>query len=367
MTRALFTLVLCATVCWLGTGVACAATALGFARVRHADARDVAGGPLDVVSASFGQQETRLLLRVRTAGAWSSGALATRAHRSICLLIAMGPPDGAQVRLCLAGRGENLGLRAERLVDGAWLPDGHRLHAMLARPDARTVTASFTPLAAGLPLGSFAWTVQTQWRDRDRCSVLAGCSDQAPDRAPGDEIGLLAQPACFGAAALAPGRPCVNPALRAAVVPSISDALITPNASCRPAGRIGLVKPCTFGADPDQAQQAVALIGDSHAAHWRGAFEVVAQARRWVGVSITRAGCPLSRARPRLASAGLTRRCDRPLRGLHRHPRMSRMPAGARGAARRAEAEQAQGGGGERAVPGHPWRRPGRGRRRIRR
>jgi hypothetical protein len=41
----------------------------------------------------------------------------------------------------------------------------------------------------------------------------------------------------------------------------------------------------------------VALIGDSHASHWRAAVDIVAEARGWPAVSITRSGCPFIMAR----------------------------------------------------------------------
>ena len=45
---------------------------------------------------------------------------------------------------------------------------------------------------------------------------------------------LFAVPECFGAAARAPGRPCVNPLLRTVVTPTPDEALLTPNAPCAP-------------------------------------------------------------------------------------------------------------------------------------
>ena len=40
----------------------------------------------------------------------------------------------------------------------------------------------------------------------------------------------------------------------------------------------------------------IALVGDSHAGHWRAALDVVARAKGWHGVSITRTSCPLQQA-----------------------------------------------------------------------
>jgi hypothetical protein len=103
-------------------------------------------------------------------------------------------------------------------------------------------------------------------------------------------------PRCFGAAARDPTHPCRNPRLRRLVRPSPSLATITPNAPCTPSARIGLVQLCAFGVAAADATATVALVGDSHATHWRAALEVVAQREHWRGLSITRTACPYSRA-----------------------------------------------------------------------
>ncbi len=56
---------------------------------------------------------------------------------------------------------------------------------------------------------------------------------------------------------------------------------------------------CGFG--PVAGTRSFALIGDSHAGHWRGALANLAFGQGWRGISITRAGCPFSRAVPNLA------------------------------------------------------------------
>jgi hypothetical protein len=53
---------------------------------------------------------------------------------------------------------------------------------------------------------------------------------------------------------------------------------------------------CAFGRPADDAVGTVALVGDSHAAHWRAALDVVAHDQNWTGVSISHTGCPLSKA-----------------------------------------------------------------------
>ena len=53
---------------------------------------------------------------------------------------------------------------------------------------------------------------------------------------------------------------------------------------------------CDFGVPPEQATRTIALVGDSHASHWRTSLDVVARERGWRGISITRTSCPFSSA-----------------------------------------------------------------------
>ena len=111
----------------------------------------------------------------------------------------------------------------------------------------------------------------------------------------GTSTAAAAPAKCLGAAARDPHRPCTNRSqtllpTRSDVVslaPTTIDCKLTPQ------------KPepvCTFGASARRARTSVALIGDSHALHWRAAVDVVAKARRWRAYSITTAGCPFSAA-----------------------------------------------------------------------
>jgi SGNH domain (fused to AT3 domains) len=107
-------------------------------------------------------------------------------------------------------------------------------------------------------------------------------------------------------------------------VPSPLDAPIEPNAPCEPLERSGLVAPCGFGIDP--AVRSLALIGDSHAEHWRAAVQVVADAEGRRGLSITRTSCPLTTAKTTLpgpARADCARWNREVPRWLARHPAVS--------------------------------------------
>lgn len=99
---------------------------------------------------------------------------------------------------------------------------------------------------------------------------------------------------CVGAAARDPNHPCTN---RSQTIspPKGSVALYPATFNCRPTKHHPQPL-CAFGASAKRAKATVALVGDSHAQHWRAAVEVVAKARRWRGFSITIAACPFSAA-----------------------------------------------------------------------
>jgi hypothetical protein len=103
-------------------------------------------------------------------------------------------------------------------------------------------------------------------------------------------------PGCFGAAARDVLHPCSNRALRLQVVPTPSAARVEENARCNGFHRENGVGVCSFGVAPPQATRIVALVGDSHAGHWRAPLDVVAHELGWRGLSLTRQSCPFSEA-----------------------------------------------------------------------
>jgi peptidoglycan/LPS O-acetylase OafA/YrhL len=104
------------------------------------------------------------------------------------------------------------------------------------------------------------------------------------------------KPKCFGAAARDPRRTCVNPKLSREVVPTPVQAPKMDNSPCEVVEKRGRVRACAFGAAPARGVRTVALIGDSHASHWRSAVDVVVKAERWRGLSVTHTSCPYSAA-----------------------------------------------------------------------
>ena len=128
---------------------------------------------------------------------------------------------------------------------------------------------------------------------------------------------------CFGAAARDAARPCSH-ATRS-VTPAIGDDRHRPGARCRALDE----QPssiCTFGASRHRARGHVALVGDSHALHWRSALAVVARAYRWRGFSVTAPGCLLSTAHE-LLHEGIRGACGgwhrAVLRWFRGHPEVS--------------------------------------------
>jgi hypothetical protein len=242
-------------------------------------------GALDLASVSLGQLDTQFTLTVKTHAAFKATDFTPA--RTICLVLSTG------ARLCVVNTPDGLALQ------NAAKP----VPAFVEQPDDETLTATFTPAAAEVPLKAFTWSVESHW-------------DTAADRAPqtGEEPGkavLLAQPKCFGAAARDPWKPCTNPLLKKVITPTPSQATLIPNAPCTPTQRASLVSPCVFGVDAPQAKADFAVVGDSHAEHWRAAMEVVAQAKSWRGLSITLTSCPFSTATAQLQTPALTARCGR--------------------------------------------------------
>jgi hypothetical protein len=112
-------------------------------------------------------------------------------------------------------------------------------------------------------------------------------------------------PKCFGAAARDARHPCFNPTR--SVTPGLAHVDDVAASPCRLTNQ-SPEPVCTFGVPAAKAAAHFALIGDSHALHWRAALDVVAQAYGWQGHSITTAACFYSEAVSALV-AGLREAC----------------------------------------------------------
>ncbi len=107
-----------------------------------------------------------------------------------------------------------------------------------------------------------------------------------------------AAPKCFGAAARDAQRQCENSRLRLVVRPTPDEAAVTPNLACTRAQLTEVLDQCAYGRSAEAARETVAMIGDSHAAHWRAALAVVAKRKHWRVLEIARPHCPLTTATP---------------------------------------------------------------------
>ena len=118
-------------------------------------------------------------------------------------------------------------------------------------------------------------------------ATAASCAISAPSAV------RAAEPRCFGAAARDPYRSCRNPKLDLMVVPTPAEAEITPNSPCALAE--ATINLCTFGVAAAEAKGTIALVGDSHAWHWRAAVDVAARAEHWQALDSTRSSCPFTK------------------------------------------------------------------------
>ncbi len=256
-------------------------------------------GPLRIVSASFGQRGLSLLLTVKTAGDWRFTDLAGGGS-SICVDALDGPDSPFPiVRMCAAGSERRPQIKAVN-YDAAGHPGAPVLISLTVdRGDRRTFVADIPPPAVGLAERSFFWRVATTWTASSGCSEQSPCVDRLPQSgAYPATTELLTAPRCFGAAARPSRGSCVNADLRLAVVPTPDIALMQGNSFCFPLGRTSILNPCRFRATPLDPAATIALLGDSHASHWRGGLSAVANARRWEGISITHSGCRYSTVVP---------------------------------------------------------------------
>jgi hypothetical protein len=267
------------------------------------------GTPLDLLGVRFGQTlSSDMDLVIRTYGPWQPADIGPAGGHLLCIWLRADGAPAPGGRLCVLAAAQatsGLALRFTTL-DPAGDPIGIRdVPATIRRPHPTMVSATFDPTVLRLLPGLYHWQAR---------SIDGSVEDYLPNSG---EVPLRivaasapdTQHRCFGAASRDPRHPCVNTLLRQLVVPTPDDAVIAVNSPCSPIEIDGLVRPCEFGVPAPQATATVALVGDSHAAHWRAALEVAAQARRWRGISITRSGCPLSRAPARIVPASRQASC----------------------------------------------------------
>jgi SGNH domain (fused to AT3 domains) len=102
---------------------------------------------------------------------------------------------------------------------------------------------------------------------------------------------------CFGAAARDPVHPCFNASK--VVAPTVEKRDLVSESPCRLTNEQP-APVCAFGTSRARARGTIALVGDSHALHWRAALDVVARKHRWAAYSVTAPGCLFSEAVTRM-------------------------------------------------------------------
>ena len=268
----------------------------------HFDRVD-AGTRLDLYGARFGQTRSAdLTLVIRTHQPWTPADVHPSPTRQLCLWLRSDASPTPQGRLCIAGEKHaksGVVLRYTALDENGDRIGLRTLSTDVRRPRPTMISATFSPALLRLAPGRYHWQVRSRAGDVE---------DRLPDTSEVTlDIAVSTKPAarlrCFGAASRDPLHRCTNAKLRTAIVPSPDDAIFSQNSPCTPLSFQGVVGPCEFGVPAVNARATIALVGDSHASHWRAALEVVAQRKRWNGVSITRSGCPLMYATTRLAPA----------------------------------------------------------------
>lgn len=121
-------------------------------------------------------------------------------------------------------------------------------------------------------------------------AVLMACSSAAG----------AASPRCLGAASRDPYKRCVNPRLRKLVTPTPDQADKEPYVYCATSAQQA-VDECGYG--PQNAKKTIAVLGDSHASHWRGAFKVLASRLRWRVIEFGMPNCAFSTSEPAAEAA----------------------------------------------------------------
>jgi peptidoglycan/LPS O-acetylase OafA/YrhL len=101
---------------------------------------------------------------------------------------------------------------------------------------------------------------------------------------------------CFGAPAMENRARCPDAVTALPLVAvTKADAPWTPEPGCRGTGSNPSALICYWGKGTPS--RVVALIGDSHAEHWRGALHRIAKAKNWQVIEMFAGGCPATYAR----------------------------------------------------------------------
>lgn len=189
------------------------------------DPVDVAAGALDITSVTFGQQRDRFVLKVTTAGAWSAGDLLPAAGRALCVKLFYGRVRSARSRVCVVAAGERARLRYTRLDPYGKAVFVRGVRGAVARPDTRSLQATFDPAAIELQGRRYSWSAESSWGRGPGCSARASCVDRVPDsgRVSGGMVRAPASSALRGCVAHGPTQRRAGPSNSPAVALTFDD------------------------------------------------------------------------------------------------------------------------------------------------
>jgi len=130
-------------------------------------------------------------------------------------------------------------------------------------------------------------------------ALVSGTQVFAADRREQQTVAVLADVSgnpCFGAPAMENRARCPE-ALTALPLAAVTkaDAPWAPQPGCRGTGSDPSVLTCYWGTG--KPSRVVAMVGDSHAEHWRSALHRIAKAKNWQVIEMYSGGCPPTDAR----------------------------------------------------------------------
>ena len=137
--------------------------------------------PLDLVSASVRQSGLDLLFSVETTGLISAKTIGARRGRSLCLDLYRAVPGAAVRQVCLRLVKGRARMVRENLSRAGTVTSTKVLAAVVRRPAANELRATFRADAAGIGRGPFRWRAASTWTDDSGC-IGSGCADILPAR-----------------------------------------------------------------------------------------------------------------------------------------------------------------------------------------
>jgi len=176
-----------------------------------------------------------------------------------------------------------VGMIAIAYASKRWIEDPARF-ARALQPSLKTLGASV--IAMGVVVGlSGATLVSVADRHATVLDELESLSVQSSE--------------CFGAAAVFDGAECDSPYTLTftdsiLINSSNSPVRLSEGRACQQDRDEVALLECWFGRAPGDAETGVALVGDSHAAHWSSAIDVIAQERSWNVTMLTKSSCPVT-------------------------------------------------------------------------